>query len=624
MSRQALGKLEAFMAGLPGGDSTVDMTQEQRLAYISELTLAYHRGEDTGVTDKDFDTMYSLISDEDKVLLGVGAKDDTSTTVSRDVPMLSMDNTYTETDIRSTIMGWYMTAVSHYGETLPNLDISFEFKFDGMAVELEYNEQGILVRASTRGDKLVGTDITKAMMRVDSVPKIIQGAKGEGLTVRGEICLPITKFNSIKEEKGFKSIRNATVGLIMGYDGGAELTDMDLEFIAFHYIDGDKVEPISITTWSVDEPKESRLLELFSYFTVSTDFIKGVLTITSPEFFKDNDKLLMNVLDGIEEMMSSLDLECDGVVVSVCDSELRAVLGSTSRVQKWNIAFKFDKSKIGKQSVLESIEWNISRYGQLAPTGIIKPIEIDGATISRVTIHNLDWCNKKGVKLNGGIIIKKAGSVIPAITDVYEIEGESIIEGPKTCPHCGSDIASDGSTFFCMEPATCKGTIAARVSFMVSNKGLNIKGISDKIIDKLYIQSDILTKVSSIVDIALLTRREKIIEGAIGTSATQKLLAAVGKLSEIKPNNLWKALCIERLASKDIKKLMEIGKQKSYQNDMLIIHNAKEWENLIDDLDMSNVGTGTSDRVYDWGMDIRNHDNLVLWSNMIRAGVKLL
>ena len=339
-----------------------------------------------------------------------------------------------------------------------------EYKFDGLRIVARY-ENGLFVSAATRGDGEVGEDVTEQVKTIRSVPLSIS-YKG-ALTVAGEGVITLKnleKYNKTATEK-LKNPRNAVSGAIRNLDP-KETMKRNLDVVFYDLI---KIE---------DEGK-LKTQEDVQNFLLENKFLTGKLFKVC-ESASDIEK----IIDDVDKVKSSLDIQIDGLVIKLNDLKERDQLGFTSKFPKWAIAYKFAPVEV--TSILREVEWHVGRTGKLTPTAVVDPVSLAGATVTRATLNNYDDIMRKHLKLNSRVFIRRSNEVIPEILGLAEnLENSHEIMLPKTCPSCHSDLVKNGVNVFC-EAQDCKEKSISRLVYFASKKCMNIEGLSDKIIALLY------------------------------------------------------------------------------------------------------------------------------------------
>lgn len=344
-----------------------------------------------------------------------------------------------------------------------------EPKFDGLSVSVEYRD-GILVRGSTRGDGLVGEDITDNIKTIRTVPKRLNKPL-PFLEVRGEVYMSHKVFfelsaqQELHGEKPFKNPRNAAAG---------SLRQKDAKITAARKLD--------IFVFNVQQVNGAEL----QYHDQALQFLKD-LGFTVPPFFtpcKTMDEVVAEV-HRIGDMRGSLDYSIDGAVVKVNSFAQRQMLGSTAKFPRWAEAFKYPPEE--KKTKVLSIEINVGRTGVLTPTGVFEPVTLAGTTVSRATLHNQDFIAEKDIRVGDTVILRKAGEIIPEVVSVVShAEGSVPFQMPEVCPSCGVAVAREEgeSATRCTNPE-CPAQLLRHLIHFCSRDAMDIDGLGPAVLEKL-------------------------------------------------------------------------------------------------------------------------------------------
>ncbi|WP_319586596.1 NAD-dependent DNA ligase LigA [uncultured Desulfobulbus sp.] len=386
-------------------------------------------------------------------------------------PMLSLENIFNAAEFAA-----FEVKLRRYLKTDEPLRFITEPKLDGLAVELVYR-QGVFVVGSTRGDGLVGENITVQLKTVQSIPLRLKKGEGaavpEELIVRGEVFLSKTGFlhlNRQREEEGetlFANPRNAAAG---------SLRQLDPRITA--------QRPLAFFVYGVGNPEalaapsqEAILAELFRF-----GFPVNALVKVCGEL-KEVEEQYQRILAG----RHVLDYEIDGMVVKVDDLSLQRRLGATVRAPRWAVAWKFPATQA--TTVVEAVEFQVGRTGAVTPVAHLRPVEVNGVVVKRATLHNKDEIERKGLRLHDTVLIQRAGDVIPEIVKVIpEMRSgcEQPIVFPTTCPECGEPLVqTDGEAVTrCVNPF-CPAQHLRKLIYFVGKSGLDLEGLGKKNIEHL-------------------------------------------------------------------------------------------------------------------------------------------
>ena len=423
-------------------------------------------------------------------------------------PMLSLENGFNEDDIRD-----FDDRVKRFlglsGETM--ISYMCEPKMDGVAVELVY-QQGLFAIGSTRGDGLVGEDVTENLKTLHDIPLRLRQEKAPELfTVRGEVYLPLApfrKFNKEREEEGlpvFANPRNAAAG---------SLRQLDSRITA--------KRPLSIFCYAQGET-------LGISFASQSDFLSRVPDWGLPV------NPLVQLVSGSEaviayylEMMAKRDdlpYEIDGVVVKVDSYEVQRDLGEKSRSPRWAIALKFPPRQA--TTVVEDIVPQVGRTGVITPVAHLTPVNVSGVMVSRATLHNWEEMERKDIRKGDTVIVERAGDVIPAVVRVLTEKrdgSETALAIPLTCPECGGEIVRiPGEVAVRCVGLACPAQVRESLKHFASRRAMDIDGLGEKFIEQLLS----LQLVKDVADIYTLTREDFMQFERMGDKLSENLLQAI-------------------------------------------------------------------------------------------------
>ncbi|MBP2033205.1 DNA ligase (NAD+) [Clostridium algifaecis] len=388
---------------------------------------------------------------------------------------------------------------------LPELSYILTKKFDGLTINCTYDENGMLVKAATRGTGSIGEDVTEQVKTIMSIPLKIDNKNV--IEVHGEAIMTKRAFEEYnkKSEIPLKNLRNGAAGALRNLNV-KETAKRKLS--AFFYDVG------------YNEGKS------FKSYIEMMNFIKK-MGFPQDGYIKKCKTLdeIKEELSYIDSIRSELQYDIDGVVIVVDDMETRNILGYTIKFPRWAIAYKFEAEEA--TTTLLDIEWNVGRSGRVTPTAILEPVELAGATIKRATLNNMDDIKRKGVRKGCRVFIRRSNDVIPEIMGVVE---ESLNEGteinpPKYCPYCGSELVQDGVHYFCENTLSCKPQLVKSIVHFGSREAMNIEGFSEKTAIQLFERLDI----KSIPDLFRLNKEELMKLDKFGEKKSQNLIDSIEK-----------------------------------------------------------------------------------------------
>ncbi|GAB2025478.1 NAD-dependent DNA ligase LigA [Lactovum odontotermitis] len=421
-------------------------------------------------------------------------------------------------------------------KTFPNPEYICELKIDGLSLSLYY-EGGRLVTAATRGDGSVGEDITAQVRQISDVPQTL--ADPIALILRGEAYLPRKNFDKLNIERemeglpAFANPRNAAAGTL-------------------RQLDTRVVKKRGLATFlyqaAGDAPRDTQeeVLEYFAQlgFSVNPDRV----------FAKNLDEIYA-FIEKCTEMRDKLAYDIDGVVIKVNNLAQQDELGFTVKFPRWAIAYKFPP-ELAETEVL-SVDWTVGRTGVVTPTANMTPVTLAQTTVSRATLHNVDYITEKDVRLGDTVVIYKAGDIIPAVQRVLlnKRPADSVpLEIPKHCPECGSELIhyEDEVALRCVNPL-CPAQIREKLIHFTSRNAMNIVGLGEKVVTALFENG----LIHDVADIYRLTEADLRELDNLGEKSAQKLLAAIDSSRDNSVEKLIFGLGIRHVGSKAAKILAQ-------------------------------------------------------------------
>lgn len=391
------------------------------------------------------------------------------------VPMLSLGNAFADDDVRDFI--YRVNRFLNRMETT-SIDILAEPKIDGLSCSLRY-EDGVLVRAATRGDGEEGEDVTDNVRSIADIPPTLKGTPPAVLEVRGEIYMTRDDFTALNKaqeaagEKTFANPRNAAAGSLRQLD--ASITARrPLKF--FGYALGETSAPIADTQDGI-----RRQLESFGFHT------------PQPAGVFDSADTLVAFHQAVYSQRANIPYDLDGVVYKINNLAEQHRLGFVSRAPRWAIAHKFPAEQA--ETTLEDIIIQVGRTGTLTPVAILKPVNVGGVIVSRATLHNEDEIKRKGAYIGAHIVIQRAGDVIPQVVSILNPQPDKVFQFPHTCPQCGSpaERAEDEAAIRCTGGLACPAQAVERLRHFVSKYAFDIEGLGEKIIEEFFAEGLIKT-----------------------------------------------------------------------------------------------------------------------------------
>lgn len=389
-----------------------------------------------------------------------GTVNSTFEKVTHTVQMGSLQDIFSEEEVRSFLAG-----VMEQGAD----EFVVEPKIDGLSVSLEYRD-GVFVRGSTRGDGFVGEDITANLKTIRSIPLKLDGAP-EFLEVRGEVYMSKKSFGALCEEQERngdplpKNPRNAAAGSLRQKDSSVT-AKRRLDIFCFNI---QQIEGKELSTHSQ-----------------SLEYIRSLGFCVIPDFrvCHTADEVVVRIRE-IGEQRKSLPFDIDGAVVKVNSFALRAEIGSTTKVPKWAVAFKYPPEE--KETTLNEIEINVGRTGALTPVAIFDPVQLAGTTVSRAILHNQDMITDKDIRVGDRIVVRKAGDIIPEVVrSVSHRDGSEPYFIPNVCPICGAEALRDeDEAVIRCQNIDCPAQLARSIEHFASRSAMNIEGLGEAIVQQL-------------------------------------------------------------------------------------------------------------------------------------------
>lgn len=418
-------------------------------------------------------------------------------------------------------------------EKLPEVTYIVTKKFDGLTLNLSYDEEGIMVTAATRGTGAIGEDVTAQAKTIKSIPLKIDTK--DFFEIHGEAIMTkeaFDKYNAMTDSP-LKNLRNGAAGALRNLNV-KETAKRNLS--AFFYDIGYN-EGANFKTYG-------EMLEFIKEkgFPMD-DYVKVCKNIEE----------IKKEIDYIEEIRFDLNYDIDGVVMAIDDIRTRELLGYTVKFPKWAIAYKFEAQEATTK--LLDVEWNVGRSGRVSPTALLDPVELAGVTVKRATLNNMDDIHRKGVKVGANVLVRRSNDVIPEIMGVIEDSihhGEDIIP-PISCPACGGHLIQQGVHIFCENTLSCKPQMVKTIVHFASREAMNIEGFSEKTAEQLFEKLDI----KEISDLYKLEYEKLLTLDKFGAKKAQNLLDAVEGSKNCKLPAFIYALGIQNVGAKTAKDLVK-------------------------------------------------------------------
>lgn len=445
---------------------------------ISDLAYRYYVLDDPKVSDAVYDSLISELRDIERQFPELKTPDsptqrvggeplDRFRKVAHRVPMLSLADVSSSEEVEQ----WYKR-ISKLNVAVLKSDFYCELKVDGVACSLIY-QNGILVRASTRGDGYMGEDITQNVRTISAIPLRLRKETESEIEVRGEIYMPYKSFISLNKEREkagqalFANPRNAAAGAVRQLD--PKLTaERNLSFIAYQLIKKDSPQLHS---------NEHQELEDLGFKANSS---VNIIANSLDDIFKFHDK--------INKQRTSLDYQIDGIVVQLNDRKLFNLLGVVGKDPRGAVAYKFEPEEATTK--LLDIILQVGRQGTLTPVAVLEPVNVAGVTVSRASLHNEDEIKRKDIRIGDTVVVRRAGDVIPEVVRVIEQlrdGSEKKFHFPKKCQACGANVVrAAGEAAYRCDNTSCYGSKLLQLHHFATKAAFDMPGLGAKVIDKLY------------------------------------------------------------------------------------------------------------------------------------------
>ena len=508
------------------------------VALLNRYATEYYTSDNPSVSDSEYDRLYrELVELEvaypDQVLADspthrVGGKVlDGFEKYSHQYPLYSLQDAFSREELEAFD--------ARVRKEVAHPTYICELKIDGLSISLTY-EKGILVVGATRGDGSVGENITENLKRVKDIPLTLP--EELDITVRGECYMPRASFdqvNQARQENGepeFANPRNAAAGT---------LRQLDTAVVAKRNLATFLYQEASPSTRDSQEKVLKHLEQL--------DFVVNPKRILA----KSMDEI-WNFIQEVGEERDSLPYDIDGVVIKVNDLAGQEELGFTVKAPKWAVAYKFPAEE--KEAQLLSVDWTVGRTGVVTPTANLNPVQLAGTTVSRATLHNVDYIAEKDIRKDDTVIVYKAGDIIPAVLRVVESKriSEEKLDIPTNCPSCDSGLLhfEDEVALRCINPR-CPAQIMEGLIHFASRDAMNITGLGPSVVEKLFAAN----LVKDVADIYRLKEEDFLLLEGVKEKSAAKLYQAIQASKENSAEKLLFGLGIRHVGSKASQLLLQ-------------------------------------------------------------------
>ena len=508
------------------------------VALLNRYATEYYTSDNPSVSDSEYDRLYrELVELEtaypDQVLADspthrVGGKVlDGFEKYSHQYPLYSLQDAFSREELEAFD--------ARVRKELPQPTYICELKIDGLSISLTY-EKGILVAGATRGDGSIGENITENLKRVKDIPLTLP--EELDITVRGECYMPRASFdqvNQARQENGepeFANPRNAAAGT---------LRQLDTAVVAKRNLATFLYQEASPSTRDSQEKVLEHLEQL------------GFVVNPKRKLAKSVDEI-WDFIQEVGQERDNLPYDIDGVVIKVNDLAGQEELGFTVKAPKWAIAYKFPAEE--KEAQLLSVDWTVGRTGVVTPTANLTPVQLAGTTVSRATLHNVDYIAEKDIRKDDTVIVYKAGDIIPAVLRVVESKrvSEEKLDIPTNCPSCDSQLLhfEDEVALRCINPR-CPAQIMEGLIHFASRDAMNITGLGPSIVEKLFAAN----LVKDVADIYRLKEDDFLLLEGVKEKSASKLYQAIQASKENSAEKLLFGLGIRHVGSKASQLLLQ-------------------------------------------------------------------
>ena len=562
------------------------------VALLNKYSYDYYVEDNPQISDTEYDTLYKqlekleqeypefILDNSPTQRVGDRVLDEFEKVIHK-VPMLSLSNTFSIEDLRD-----FDSRISKLSSD-DSIEYICELKIDGLAISINY-ENGKLVSAATRGDGMVGENVTENIKTIFSIPKTLKTKKS--FEVRGEVYLPKKSFELLNKEREennevlFANPRNAAAG---------SLRQLDSKITA--------KRRLSAFIYSVvgDENINSQKMAL----TVAADL--GLPVNPNFKLCKTIDEVVDYIMYW-EEHKQDLPYEIDGIVIKVNSYLLQEEIGSTQKSPRWATAYKFPEEELATK--LLDIELSVGRTGIITPVAVLNPINISGSTVSKASLHNKDIIDELDIHIGDMVVVKKAGEIIPKVVRVVEelrLANSEKYVMPNICPSCESKtFTKEGDPFTrCLNP-DCPEQNIRKIIHFASREALNIEGLGDKVVATLYEKGII----KHTIDLFSLDRNKLVELERMGDKSVDNLLNAIENSKQSSLDKVIFALGILNVGKKAGKILAE------YYKNLTNFSKA-----TVDELlELPDIGLITAESIVDY---LSNDNNLRFINELIEIGI---
>lgn len=505
---------------------------------LNQYRQEYYTNDAPSVSDSEYDKLYRELVELEQTYPAYILKDSPTQLVGGTIltgfqkyqhqyPLFSLQDAFSREELNAFDQ--------RIKSAFPEAEYLAELKIDGLSISLVY-EAGILKVGATRGDGTVGENITENIKNIEDIPKRLSRALD--VTIRGEAYMSRQAFKTINEERQengepeFANPRNAAAGT---------LRQLDTRIVAKRQLATFLYQEVGLETADSQQKTLERLADLG--FSVNSHYLLSSSM---------ND--IWDFIQSIEATREELPYEIDGVVVKVNQLAIQEELGFTVKAPRWAIAYKFPAEE--KEAEIVSVDWTVGRTGVVTPTANLTPVQLAGTTVSRATLHNVDYIAEKDIRIGDTVVVYKAGDIIPAVLRVVEAKrsNQTPMPIPTACPSCQSQLVhfEDEVALRCINPL-CSSLVQRSLEHFASRQAMNIAGLGPAVVEKLYSAG----LVHDVADIYQLALEDLLTLDGIKEKSAEKLLSAIEQSKANSAEKLLFGLGIRHIGAKASRLILE-------------------------------------------------------------------
>ncbi|HEL1216049.1 TPA: NAD-dependent DNA ligase LigA [Streptococcus equi subsp. zooepidemicus] len=505
---------------------------------LNQYRQEYYTNDAPSVSDSEYDKLYRELVELEQTYPAYILKDSPTQLVGGTIltgfqkyqhqyPLFSLQDAFSREELN--------TFDQRIKSAFPDAEYLAELKIDGLSISLAY-EAGVLKVGATRGDGTIGENITENIKNIKDIPKRLSRALD--VTIRGEAYMSRQAFKTINEERQengepeFANPRNAAAGT---------LRQLDTRIVAKRQLATFLYQEVGLETADSQQKTLERLADLG--FSVNSHYLLSSSM---------ND--IWDFIQSIEATREELPYEIDGVVVKVNQLAIQEELGFTVKAPRWAIAYKFPAEE--KEAEIVSVDWTVGRTGVVTPTANLTPVQLAGTTVSRATLHNVDYIAEKDIRIGDTVVVYKAGDIIPAVLRVVEAKrsNQTPMPIPTACPSCQSQLVhfEDEVALRCINPL-CPSLVQRSLEHFASRQAMNIAGLGPAVVEKLYSAG----LVHDVADIYQLALEDLLTLDGIKEKSAEKLLSAIEQSKANSAEKLLFGLGIRHIGAKASRLILE-------------------------------------------------------------------